>query len=280
MNQLRRLRKNQEKNKRKANKVKSLILKICLLLFNFIFATFAWFVSSIILETNVDVNIAAWEVDFKNNQESLANTLQFNVENFYPGMDEQTKEIEIINLGEKKANITYTVEKLQLLGKEYFVRDLLADEPQGEDLPADEPQGGEDIPIDEPLEKEPIPTDPEYTLYQSKTTEDNVTVVRLFNNEEKYPFEILLTYTEVIYSEEDVEKAKEEGNVLSNVGNFEIKLIWGYTITENDVEDEARNELDTLWGYKIANYYNSLEEGDVTQALEMSLKVNARQIIE
>ena len=60
MNQLRRLRKNQEKNKRKANKVKSLILKICLLLFNFIFATFAWFVSSIILETNVDVNIAAW----------------------------------------------------------------------------------------------------------------------------------------------------------------------------------------------------------------------------
>ena len=97
MNQLRRFRKNKEVTKKKIKKAKSTTLKLSLIMLNFIFATFAWFTYTMILNPYVDVNISAWQVDFKDNDSVLGTDMQFQVGNFYPGMDDYVKNIQIVN---------------------------------------------------------------------------------------------------------------------------------------------------------------------------------------
>lgn len=244
MNQLRKIRKNRDSNKKRANKIKSTILKLALLLLNFIFATFAWFAYTMILDTQVDVNVSAWQVAFKDdNDESLGTSMQFQIENFYPGMDDFIKKIDIVNLGDKAATITYEIEQLKILGEEYQIKN-------------------------EP-EEEPSPN----TIYPTETMEDGKKVVKLLNDSTKFPFEVLLTYTPEIYLE-DAERPEQ------NKGTFEIRFTWPYVITENEVEDQTRNELDTKWGYNIAKFYNERKEGDTTQGIEITLQAIAKQILD
>ena len=56
--------------------------------------TFAWFTYVKILNPVVDVNISAWQVDFKDNENVLGTAMQFEVGKFYPGMNDYIKEIE------------------------------------------------------------------------------------------------------------------------------------------------------------------------------------------
>lgn len=227
MNQLRKLRKNKEKNKRTITKVKSIYLKICLLLLNLIFATFAWFAYTRILVTDFNVDISTWKVDFKDNTGVLGNVMQIEVPNFYPGMTDYTKTVEISNLGEKDASITYSELTLKLLNTEYETTPDVA-------------------------------------------TEDGKTTVKLLNDSTTYPFEVILKYDTVI-------KAITPTNT-DNKGEVEIIVTWPYTVMEEDVESQTKNELDTLWGYNIAQFYNS-PESEYSEALELTLNLNAQQII-
>ena len=243
MNQLRKFRKNKEETKKKVNRVKSTTLKLALIMLNFIFATFAWFTYTIILDTTVDVNVSAWQVDFKDNENILGTSMEFQVGIFYPGMEDFVKDLQIVNLGDRAASITYQIDELKILGQEYQIKET-------------QEEG-----------------DSEYTVYKSETVENGMKVIKLLNDQSKYPFEITLTHTPEIYVE-------DPNDADQNKGTFEIRFTWPYVITENEVEDEQRNELDTLWGYNIANFYNARAEGDTTQGIEMTLKVVAKQIID
>lgn len=244
MNRIRRFRKNRDATEQKFNKIKSTILKLSLIMLNFIFATFAWFTYTMMLDPTVEVNLSAWQVDFKDTTGSLGTSMQFQVGEFYPGMTDYKKEIQIENLGDRAANITYQIEKLKILGKPYTVKQT--------------PQEG----------------DAEDTLYASETTDEEtgMAVIKILNDSSKFPFEIILTHTPEIGTE-------NEENPNQNKGTFEICFTWPYEITGTEEEIEAKNNLDTQWGYNIANFYQTQQEGDNTQGIEIELQAVAEQII-
>lgn len=244
MNQIRKFRKNKDVTKKKINKIKSATLKLSLIMLNFIFATFAWFTYTMILDSKVDVNVSAWQVDFKDNDSILGTDMQFQVGNFYPGMDDFVKNIEIINLGDRPATITYEIEQLKILGKEYQIKETA--------------EAG----------------DSQYTVYKSEVT-DNTTgmkTIKLLNNTAKFPFEIVLTHS-IQIDIANPEVAEQ------NKGSFEIRFTWPYEINGTEAEIAAKNSLDTKWGYDIANFYQSQEEGDTEQGIEITLQAVAKQII-
>ena len=265
MNLFRRFRKNKDVAKNKINKVKSTTLKLSLIMLNFIFATFAWFTYTMILDPKVDVSISAWQIDFKDG-EILGTDMNFTVGTFYPGMDDDNykKNIEIVNLGDRAASITYEIanNKIKILGDEYEIKES--------------PEAG----------------DSEYTLYKSENIDatTGLKTVKLLNNSNKFPFEIVLTHSIEIGTENHYDETQ-------NKGYFEIRFIWPYEITElpdvlpNDLpegltEEEKIEELnlrktvlDTKWGYDIANFYNEQVEGIAEQGIEMTLQVIAKQII-
>ena len=259
---IRKFRKNKEVTKQKLNKAKSASLKLSLIMLNFIFATFAWFTYTKILNPVVDVNVSAWQVDFKEGDSVLGNAMQFQVGTFYPGMADYAKQIVIENLGDRAASITYKVEQLIILGVPYEVKRT-----QSED---DEPN----------------------TLYVSETINEatGMTSIKLLNNSDKFPFEIILTYSSEI-------NIADVNDATQNKGSFEIRFTWPYEITTlpdvlpDDLEEglteeeileelnKRKNILDTKWGYDIATFYEKQQEGENIQGIEIILQAIAQQII-
>ncbi len=243
MNRIRRIRKNKDKAKKNIKRIKGLTLRISLIMLNFIFATFAWFLYQMTLETTVDVKVSAWKMDFKENNTSLETSVNFELENFYPGMDDYVKTIQIENLGERAATITYEVENLKILGVEYPVKEVA--------------EAG----------------DATNTIYSSKTVVSGKNVVKVLNNSTKFPYEIILTYSQEVYTHSDSVPNR-------NKGTFEIRLTWPYEITGTAAEIEQKNALDTKWGYDIANFYKNLPAGDETSGIEITINAIAKQIID
>ena len=266
MNRIRIFRKNKDITKKKINKIKSGTLKLSLIMLNFVFATFAWFTYTKILHPAVDVNVSAWQVDFKDSDGLLGTSMQFSVGNFYPGMADYTKQIEIENLGDREASIDYEIKELKLLGQEYIIKET-------------QEEG-----------------DTEFTLYKSvetvykkdaggniiKDSEENPIIdkyiIKLLNDSTKYPFEIKVTHTAQV----DIKDLLDE---TKNKGIFEICFTWPYEVivdegeTPTEEQIEQKNTLDTKWGYDIANFYENLPEGDTTQGNEITLQAIARQVI-
>lgn len=278
MNQLRRFRKNKDVTSKKIKKIKSTTLKLALIMLNFIFATFAWFTYTMILNPAVDVNVSAWKIDFKDDTATLGSSMSFEIGKFYPGMDEEnfSKQLNIINLGDRPAGIEYEITNFKILGQTYQIKETAQ------------------------------PEDTEYTVYKSveniyKVDEngnqltDNLGnpildkyVVKLLNNSNKYPFEIMLTYSAQI-------EIPHPDYPEQNKGSFEIDFAWPYEITElpedlaENMTEEEKNQmlqdlnsvktvLDTKWGYDIANFYKQHQEDDVP-GIELTLKVIAKQMI-
>lgn len=278
MNQLRKFRKNKDVTSKKIKKVKSTTLKLALIMLNFVFATFAWFTYTKILNPALEVNVSGWQIDFKDDTTTLGSDLQFEVGNFYPGMNDYTKSLEIVNLGERPANIDYEISKLEILGQEYQIKETV--------------EAG----------------DSEYTLYKSieevykKDAGGNVVldansnpvlegyVIKLLNDLTKYPFEIVLTYpAEINIPHPDYPE--------QNKGTFEMCFTWPYEIIvlpdllPDDIEESLTEEqkleelnfrktvLDTQWGYDIANFYEEQGANRTKEVIEITLKVIAKQII-
>lgn len=249
MNRIRRFRKNKDVTKNNLNKIKSGTLKLSVIMLNFIFATFAWFTYTKILNPTVDVNVSAWQVDFKDSEGILGTSMQFAVGNFYPGMADYTKQIDIENLGDRAASITYKIEELKILGQVYTIKETAEE------------------------------GDTEYTVYKSETTDANgKKIIKLLNDSTKYPFEIIIIHSAEIAIEDPTDANK-------NKGTFEICFTWPYEVivaegeTATEEQITAKNTLDTQWGYDIANFYETQLEGDTTQGIEITLQAIARQII-
>ena len=259
MNRIRRFRKNRDATEQKFNKIKSTILKLSLIMLNFICATFAWFTYTMMLDPTVEVNLSAWQVDFKDTTGSLGTSMQFQVGEFYPGMTDYKKEIQIENLGDRAANITYHIGTLKILGQPYTIKQKSAEGNAEHTEYASETTEEENS---------------EYIVYASETTDEEtgMKIVKILNDSSKFPFEIVLTHTPEIGIE-------NPENPNQNKGTFGICFTWPYEITGTEEEIEAKNNLDTQWGYSIANFYQTQQEGDNTQGIEIELQAVAEQII-
>jgi len=282
MGQIKRYRKKRIESKKRANQLKSAVLKLGLIMLNFMFATFAWFTYTKILNPAVDVNISAWQIDFKDGEGIIESSMTFEVGNFYPDMEDYIKEIEMLNLGDRAASIEYKIDTLTILGEDYTIK-TVAEEGDDEENKKIVYKSVETI----------------YKLDENGNTLTDVDgnpvkdkyVERLLNNSTVYPFEIVITYPA------QISRATE----TDNKGNFEICFTWPYEITEIPASRQEELEglegeelaqkqeeileelnatkinLDTQWGYNIAEYYKVY--GNTAKGIEISLEIIAKQII-
>ena len=103
---------------RKSNK-KFGFKKFIILLFSLVMTTFAWFAYSKILNTYLNLHIAAWDMEYYINDEKKENPIGIDFPILYPQMEEQTVRIDIKNNGEALVDIDYHIESITLAGVTY-----------------------------------------------------------------------------------------------------------------------------------------------------------------
>lgn len=77
--------------------------------------TLAWFAYSGIVDTQTDVGVKAWYIDFQKNDNSVSNDIVLSLTDIYPGMDKVSEEITIKNLGDSDANLKYIIKNVRIL---------------------------------------------------------------------------------------------------------------------------------------------------------------------
>ena len=95
-------------------KLKTLIL---LILF-FMMSSYAWFIYVDKVSGGLSAHVTAWHVTFKVDDEEVRD-LTLNVGQIYPGMDDFTQTITVINNGEIDGRITYDIKRMVVLGQVY-----------------------------------------------------------------------------------------------------------------------------------------------------------------
>lgn len=104
-------------------KLKTLVLLILFLMMS----TYAWFIYVDKVSGGITAHVTAWHVTFKIDDEEVRD-LAINVGQIYPGMDDYTETITVINSGEMDGKITYDIKKMIILGEVYEVSSTVTTE--------------------------------------------------------------------------------------------------------------------------------------------------------
>ena len=103
---------------RKSNKKKKL-KKYILFIFSLIMTTFAWLTYSRVLNTNLNIHVAAWDMEYYIGDEKKENPIGVDIEVLYPQMPEQVIKIDIKNNGEALVDIDYHISAISIAGVSY-----------------------------------------------------------------------------------------------------------------------------------------------------------------
>lgn len=97
---------------RKSVRVKTLIFLILILVINVL----GWYIYISEVSSDITTHVKAWKIDFDN---SVNQDVNFVVDDLYPGMETQTKEIQLTNSGEMDAVVSVTVLQMRILEDTY-----------------------------------------------------------------------------------------------------------------------------------------------------------------
>lgn len=104
--------------------LKANALTIFFLVVSCITATFAWFAYSGLSDLSTQIDISAWNIELTRNGNKISNNIAVSMDEIYPGMDTLTQTIDINNLGDSDAMISYKIIDARILSGEddyYFV---------------------------------------------------------------------------------------------------------------------------------------------------------------
>ncbi len=110
--------KNIIKTLKKSMRLKVLMLLAIMLAFN----TFAWFIYSSTIGTGISTSVRAWKIEFESNDE-VVQVIEFDLDELYPGMDEYTNYINVVNYGDSPATLKYEILSVSVLGTLYSLND-------------------------------------------------------------------------------------------------------------------------------------------------------------
>ena len=89
--------------------------------------SFAWFIYTNKVSNSINTHVKSWMVTFDQDGNPLEDTVEFNIDSIYPGMNDFNDSITISNTGETTAYISYEVESIRLLD-EVYTRDNYSSE--------------------------------------------------------------------------------------------------------------------------------------------------------
>ena len=84
---------------------------------SFVSITLAWFAYSGLSSATVDVDIKAWNIEFKNGEQVVSNEIVISLSDIHPGMDTELKDVDISNLGDSDAQISYDIKSVRVLNE-------------------------------------------------------------------------------------------------------------------------------------------------------------------
>lgn len=105
-------------------RLKTLLLLAILLSSN----SFAWFLYATRVSNNITAYVKSWNVDFIVGDNNVEETIVFDVESIYPGMEESFQQIHATNNGDTAAKLEYKVESATILGQKYTLSENLTNE--------------------------------------------------------------------------------------------------------------------------------------------------------
>ena len=115
------------------NKLKRIIKKvrlktILLLAITIASNSFAWFIYTTEVKTNMDTRVREWKVTFDSNGEHVEKVITLNVKELYPGMKSYTETLTASNTGESKAKIDFEIKEAKILGEDLLLLNMTNDE--------------------------------------------------------------------------------------------------------------------------------------------------------
>ena len=99
--------------------------------------SYAWFVYISQVNTNIDVHVRSWKIDFNDGDDTVIDYVNVVVDDAYPGMTTYTHEIEANNYGEMAATVNYKLLYANIMGDEYTTvegRSNAGEEPVATDM--------------------------------------------------------------------------------------------------------------------------------------------------
>lgn len=78
--------------------------------------SFAWFIYTTKVSSNISAKVREWNVTFEANGQAVEKTIEINIDSLYPGMNAYNQTLTAANSGESKAQITYEIVSTNILG--------------------------------------------------------------------------------------------------------------------------------------------------------------------
>ena len=195
--------KNLLRKHRKSNK-KNRFQKYVLVIFALIMSTFAWLAYSKILNTHLNIHVAAWDMEYFIEGEKKENPIGIEFPTLYPQMPEQTVTVDILNNGEALVDLSYDVKAISIAGVTYeLVR--TGEQPTTENY----------INIADPV-----------TATNQETGEE-ISKGEIINDITKFPFTLTIEHSLQVASK-DTAYLKVTANWLGN--NDDLDSQWGYIV--------------------------------------------------
>ena len=94
------------------NKIIIILIFITILLL--ITNTYSWFIFNQNANVSIESNIKSWDISFIDGEQEVSETIEFNIESIYPGMEKQEKSVIIKNNGDIAANIEYKIKSIRI----------------------------------------------------------------------------------------------------------------------------------------------------------------------
>ena len=107
----------QSKKRRHKAYMKLNIMTLFFIGVSFISITLAWFAYSGLITARTEINVKAWNIEFNKNGDPVSNELIIRT-SIEPGMETMTEVIDIKNLGDTAAAVTYEIEEARILNDE------------------------------------------------------------------------------------------------------------------------------------------------------------------
>lgn len=197
-----------KKKKKKLSKlaIARLLILIVLVASN----TFAWFIYITRIDNSISVHVKAWDVVFQDGDEEITSTLDLDVEDLYPGMQNYLYEISAFNRSEVAAILSFQILEVTILDTSYIT-----------------------VEGREALGQQPVLTDLTSTQMQTKLEGD-------------YPFSISISTTNVTIDEEDgFEKYRISAIWPYEGGHDALDTSWGIQAAQfkEDYPDEPSISL-------------------------------------
>ena len=105
---------------KKAIKNKGIIIRLIFFTVLIVSNTFGWFIYVTRVDNNVSVHVKSWNVTFQSGDKEISNTVELDVDDLYPGMEDYVYEINAYNKSEVSASLSYTVLEANIFGKRYI----------------------------------------------------------------------------------------------------------------------------------------------------------------